>query len=435
MNPAQLHPSAAGSMKPSMRKWGNLRWWITALLFLSTVINYLDRQILSILARTIQDDLKISDLQYSYVVQAFLLAYTVAYLFAGRLTDYLGTRLSMAVFIVWWSVAGMMTSLSRGLLSLGFFRFLLGIGEPGNYTAAPKAVSEWFPPKERGLVVGIYTAGATLGATIAPPLIAYLASHFTWRAVFAVTGAAGLLWVVPWLWFYRRPEEHPSITDEELQHIQSNSTASSPDGAMPSEGRWRYVLGRRETWILMFGRMITDPVWYFYLFWFPKYLTDARHLSLAEVGRIAWIVYFAADAGCVLGGYLSGVLIKRGVIPVRSRIWVMSMSALLLPLSPLISSVPSPLMAVSIAAIAAFAHMSWLISLSTIIVDIYPKPVVGTVFGLVAAGSGFGGMISTDLVGRAVTFYSYAPVFLVMGFLHPIVYLFIRTIGRQEAAK
>lgn len=432
MNPAEIRPSAAGALKPSPPKWRNLRWWVAALLFLSTVINYLDRQILSILARTIQDDLRITDLQYSYVVQAFLFAYTVAYLFAGRLTDYLGTRVAMAAFVVWWSVAGMMTSLSRGLLSLGLFRFLLGIGEPGNYTAAPKAVSEWFPPSERGLVVGIYTAGATLGATIAPPLVASLSSHFTWRAVFLITGAAGLLWVVPWLWLYRRPEEHPRITDEELKHIQTSSTASSPEAGLPSEGRWRHVLRRRETWILMFGRMITDPVWYFYLFWFPKYLTDARHLSLAEVGRIAWIVYLAADIGCILGGYLSGALIKRGVVPVRSRIWVMAVSALLLPLSPLISSVPSPLMAVSIAAIAAFAHMSWLISLSTIIVDIYPKPLVGTVFGLVAAGSGFGGMISTGLVGRAVTFYSYAPVFLVMGFLHPIAYLFILTIGRAR---
>jgi ACS family hexuronate transporter-like MFS transporter len=182
----------------------------------------------------------------------------------------------------------------------------------------------------------------------------------------------------------------------------------------------------------MFGRMLTDPVWYFYLFWFPKYLTDARHLSLVEVGRIAWLVYLAADFGCLLGGYLSGVLIKRGVVPVRSRIWVMTLAAVLLPLSPLINTASTPLMAVSIASIAAFAHLAWQISLSTIIVDIYPKPLVGTVFGLVAAGSGFGGMLSTNLVGRAVTYYSYAPIFIVMGVLHPIAYLFIRTIRPQK---
>jgi ACS family hexuronate transporter-like MFS transporter len=411
-----------------------MRWWIIALLFFSTVINYMDRQNLSILARTIQDDLGISDLQYSYVVQAFLLAYTVSYLFAGRITDYLGTRASMAAFVIWWSIADMLTSLSRGLLSLGFFRFLLGVGEPGNYTAAPKAVSEWLPPKERALGIGIYTAGATLGAAIAPPLIAYLASQFHWRTVFLVTGSLGLIWVIPWLLIYRRPQEHPKITEEELRYIEDETGTAANSSDMPPEGRWRYILKRRETWILMLGRMLTDPVWYFYLFWFPKYLTDARHLTLAEVGRIAWMVYLAADIGCILGGWLSGKLIRRGVSPVRSRIWVMTLAAILLPLSPLINTVSTPLMAVMIASVAAFAHMAWLISLSTIIVDVYPKPVVGTVFGLVAAGSGFGGMLSTNLVGRAVTGYSYAPVFIVMGFLHPLVYLLIRTIRPPKPA-
>ncbi len=417
----------------TFRKIPNLRWWITGLLFFSTVINYMDRQNLSILARTIQDDLHITDLQYSYVVQAFLLAYTLSYLVAGRLTDYLGTRVSMACFVVWWAIADMSTSLSRGLLSLGFFRFLLGVGEPGNYTAAPKAVSEWFPPKERGLVIGIYTAGATLGATLAPPLIAFLGSRFHWRAVFLFTGSLGLLWVIPWLWLYRRPEEHPRLTEEEKRLLASDSTSTADaSDAMPPEGRWRYILTRRETWLLMIGRMITDPVWYFYLFWFPKYLSDARHLTLPQVGHIAWIVYLAADLGCILGGYFSGLLIKRGFTPVRSRLWVMGIAAVLLPLSPLINSAPTPLMAVCIAGIAAFAHLTWQISLSTLVVDLYPKPVVGTVFGLVAAGSGFGGMVSTNLVGRAVTYWSYAPVFVVMGFLHPVAYLMITCLRKRE---
>lgn len=202
MRSTEASSARAASINSRVRR---MQWIITALLFFSTVINYLDRQNLSILARTIQNDLHISDLQYSDVVQAFLLAYTLSYIVAGRITDWLGTRVSMAVFIVWWSIAGMLTALSRGAMSLGFFRFLLGVGEPGNYTAAPKAVSEWFPPKERALIVGIYTAGATLGATIAPPLVAYLASRFDWRMVFVVTGTLGLLWVVPWLLIYRTP--------------------------------------------------------------------------------------------------------------------------------------------------------------------------------------------------------------------------------------
>jgi ACS family hexuronate transporter-like MFS transporter len=413
----------------STRKIPHLRWWITVLLFFSTVINYMDRQNLSVLARTIQDDLRISDIQYSYVVQAFLLAYTVTYLFAGRLTDYLGTRLSMACFIVWWSLADMLTSLSRSVFSLGFFRFLLGVGEPGNYTAAPKAVSEWFPPGERSLVIGIYTAGATLGATIAPPVIAFLAAHFHWRAVFLFTGSLGLIWVIPWLWLYRRPEEHPRLTDEERWLIQYEDAGVAEDAGA---GRWRFILRRRETWLLLIGRLITDPVWYFYLFWFPKYLTDSRHLTLAEVGRIAWLVYLAADIGCIAGGYLSGWLIRRGLAPVKSRLYVMTIAAAMLPLSPLINSADSPLMAVGIASIAAFAHLAWQISLSTIIIDVFPKPLVGTVFGLVAAGSGFGGMLSTNLVGHAVTYYSYTPVFIVMGFLHPLAWLMLRFLKQSS---
>lgn len=406
-----------------MRKIPHLRWWIAGLLFLSTVINYMDRQNLSILARTIQNDLRISDVEYSYVVQAFLLAYTVTYIFAGRFTDWLGTRASMTLFIVWWSLADMLTSLARSAWSLAGFRFLLGMGEPGNYTAAPKAVSEWFPAKERGLVIGIYTAGATLGATIAPPVIAWLASLYGWRPVFLFTGSLGLIWVIPWLWLYRRPEEHPRITESERAYV------CAADAAVPLERfdhPWRSVLRRRETWVLMLARLITDPVWYFYLFWFPKYLADARQLSLIEVGKIAWIVYLAADIGCIAGGYLGGVLITRGMAPIASRLWIMGLAALILPLSPMVAFVPSPLVAVLIAALAALGHLAWQVTLGALVVDLFPKPLVGTVFGLVAAGSGFGGMLSSNLVGRVVTAMSYTPLFVAMGFLHPLAWLLVR---------
>jgi ACS family hexuronate transporter-like MFS transporter len=394
-------------------KPSSMRWWVAALLFSSTVINYMDRQNLSILARTIQNDLHITDIQYSYIVQAFLLAYTLTYIVAGRLTDWLGTRVSMAAFVAWWSIADMLTSLSRSALSLGCFRFLLGIGEPGNYTAAPKAVSEWFPPKERGLIIGIYTAGATLGATIAPPLVALVASRFGWRYAFVCTGSLGLIWLIPWLLVYRTPKESATASDERPQQ------QGSP---------WREILKRRETWLLLFARLLTDPVWYFLLFWFPKYLNDSRHLSLAQTGRIAWVVYLAADLGCLCAGYFSGVLIRRGFSPPSSRLRLMAVSAALLPLSPLVAFAPSALLAVLFAGIAAFGHLSWQTSLSTLIVDLYPKRLMGTAFGLVAAGSGLGGMLSTNLVGHVVTSFSYTPLFIAMGILHPLAWLLIRHI-------
>ncbi len=410
--------SAAAASAVSTTRPSPIRWWIAALLFASTVINYMDRQNLSILARTIQNDLHITDIQYSYVVQAFLLAYTLTYIVAGRLTDWLGTRLSMAAFVGWWSISDMLTSLSRSAFSLGCFRFLLGIGEPGNYTAAPKAVSEYFPPKERGLVIGIYTAGATMGATLAPPLVAFLAGTVGWRYAFVCTGSLGLIWLIPWLLIYRTPRD--SVAPQPAIRIADDRNV------------WREILQRRETWLLLFSRLITDPVWYFLLFWFPKYLNDSRHLTLAQTGKIAWIVYLAADLGCLSAGYFSGVLIRRGLSPASSRVRMMAFSVILLPLSPLVAYSPTALLAVLVASIAAFGHLSWQTSLSTLLVDIYPKRLLGTAFGIVAAGSGLGGMLSTNLVGRVVTNYSYTPLFIAMGLMHPLAWLLIRKVRKRS---
>jgi MFS transporter, ACS family, hexuronate transporter len=395
------------------------RWWIAALLFLSTIINYMDRQNLSILARTIQNDLKISDLQYSYVVQAFLIAYTLSYIVAGRLTDWLGSRVSMALFVGWWSIADVMTSLSRSATSLGFFRFLLGIGEPGNYTAAPKAVSEWFPPREQGLVIGIYTAGATLGAALAPPIVALAGMRLGWRFAFVCTGSLGLIWLVPWLIVSKRQRNLVDSSDYEAQQ--------------PAERHpWKAALGRSSTWLLLVARLVTDPVWYFYLFWFPKYLSDSRHLGLAELGRTAWVVYLAADLGALTAGYFSSQMIRRGILPAQARVRLMTASALLLLSSPFVAMAPTAQTAVLIASIATFGHLSWQTSLSSLILDLYPKRLVGTVFGIVAAGSGLGGLLSTGFVGYAVTHYSYAPVFVAMGVFHPLALLLIRPVRRHR---
>ena len=306
--------------------------------------------------------------------------------------------------------------LSRSALSLGFFRFLLGIGEPGNYTAAPKAVSEWFPPHEQGLVIGLYTAGATLGATVAPPLVALAATHFGWRFAFVCTGSMGPVWLALWLTIYKKPQT-------------TSTTESLPPVAHP----WKTILHCPQTWQFLVARLLTDPVWYFYLFWFPKYLTDSRHLSLLSVGKTAWVVYLAADLGCLAAGYFSAVLIRKGVMPARTRVRLMTISALLLPFSPLVAVAPTAWAAVFIASLATFGHLSWQTSLSSLILDLFPKRLVGTVFGIVAAGSGFGGMLSTGLVGFSVTHYSYTPVFLAMGILHPIALFLILPMRRHQA--
>ena len=273
-----------------------MRWWIVVLLFLAAVLNYVDRQTLSALAPTIQGDLNMDDNDYANVVNIFLVGYTIAYLISGRLADKLGTRTGMLIFVAWWSLANMLTAAARGATSLSFYRFMLGLGEAGIWPAASKAVSEWFPAKERGIAIGLYTMGATIGATLAPYVVIPLATHTYsqtmpvianilgqgtgWRLAFIITGFAGLLWLIPWLITYRKPEKSKLITASELQMIQeSEAKESSDDSETKNAWSWKQVLLFRGTWLLLIGRLITDPVWYFYQFWFPKYLTTDRGLN------------------------------------------------------------------------------------------------------------------------------------------------------------
>jgi ACS family hexuronate transporter-like MFS transporter len=429
MNRSAEHPS----VEHSRRQIPNLRWWIVGLLFLSSVINYVDRQTLSVLARTIQDDLGLSDLDYARVVQGFLLTYTVSYLVSGRITDWLGTRVSMVAFIIWWSLANIGTAFASSLLTLGLWRMLLGMGEPGNWTVGPKALSEWFPARERGLAYGIFTMGATIGATLAPPLIAWLALSYTWRGAFVITGVLGLLWVIPWVWLYHPPGAHPRLTDAERAIVPVVSAPRSDKTRGAEWALWRTLLTQRDTWLLLGSRVLTDPVWYFYLFWFPKYLTDTRGLSLLEVGRVAWVVYLAADLGALLGGWLSGRLIDRGYAPLTARKMVLRLAAMTILVGPLVAWAPSIPLVLVCAAGVALSQLAWQVTIGALIVDRYPPASVATAFGIVAAGSGFGGMVSTGVVGYLVTHYSYVPVFVGMAALHPLALALVWFVGRERS--
>src|SRR5262245_16536575 len=381
-----------------------LRWAILALLFAATVLNYVDRQTLSILASQVQKDLGIDDVGYARIVQAFLIAYALSYLGAGWVTDKLGAKLTLALFLGWWSLANMATGWVRNAAQLGFARLMLGVGEPGVYTAGPKAVAEHFPPAERGFAFGVYTAGAMVGATIAPPLIAWLALQYGWRAAFVATGAAGFGWLAIWVVVYRSPENGPPAP----------TTASIRRGP---------ILRDRSVWGLAIARMIADPVWYFYLFWFPKYLTDDRGMSLIQVASLAWIVYLAADIGSIGGGWTSGRLIRSGIRPVNSRLITMAGAAVLAPLGMLIASHPATGPTLALGALVAFAHLVFQVNMGVLVVDLYPMRNMATVFGLIAAGSALGGLVSTQFVGQLANAGNYSRVFLLMGLLHPLAWL------------
>jgi len=400
----------------------HLRWWIISLIFFASVLNYIDRQTLSILAPTIQKDLKLSNEDYAAVLNWFLVAYTIASLVSGRIVDKFGVRVSLALFVGWWSVANILTGFARSVTSLSIYRGLLGLGEAGNWTAAPKAVSEWFPARERGIAIGIYTLGATVGATLAPIIIVAIATGHSWQAAFVVTGVAGVVWLIPWLWLYRRPSEHPLITDAERTLIATGSPSDPAAANAESWGHWWQVFGRREVWLLIFGRMLTDPVWYFFQFWFAKYLYDGRGLDQKQLA-VTWVVYLAADVGVLAGGFLSGLLIKRQLAPSLSRLWVMLGCALLVPLAASIPHLGSLWLVLAVGMIAVLAHLAWLINLSALVVDIVPKPSLGFTFGVVATGSSLGGLMMNRAVGALVTDYSYDPAFHFMLLLHPLAWL------------
>lgn len=401
-----------------------LRWVIAAMLLLASVMNYVDRQALSILATTIQKELNISTMGYAYVGQAFLIAYTLAYLLSGRIVDRFGPRLAETGFIVWWSIANILTGFAAGLYSLVFFRGLLGLGEPGNYTAAAKSVAQWFPAKEKGVAVGLYTMGGTLGAALAAPLIAFLTILYGWRAAFYATGVLGM--IVAFLWFvvYRRPAEHPWLGDEERRYLSEQGVLDRGEasrGAIPL----RELLKLRAAWLIMAARMITDPLWYFYLLWFAKYMQDERGYSLADVGSRLWVVFVTADLGCLVGGWLPGYFIRRGSQPLRARLTVMAGVATILAFSAAVPWVPGQIFPLVLGSLFTFGALAWITNCVTLPIDVFPASAVGSVQGLIGTGGSLGGAISTGVIGYLVTNFSYAPVFAVMSLLHPLAFLMI----------
>lgn len=417
-----------------------LRWWVAFALFLAAVLNYIDRSILGILAPTIQKDLGISDNDYATVVNWFLVAYTIAYLLSGRVVDKLGVRLSFALFVGWWSVSNALTGFAHSLRQLSIFRFMLGLGEAGGFTASPKAVSEWFPPAERGVAVGFYSLGGAVGATLAPVLVATISAAYGWRWVFAVSPILAGLWLVFWLWLYRKPGEHPRLTDKErahlAEHIEATAAAEAAARAeprQPESALWKKVFSQPFVWRMMFARMLTDPVWYFYQFWMPKYLHSQHKVDQTGLA-IMWLVFLAADIGFLLSGFMSGRLIKRGTAAPEARLRIMFISACLVPVSFLIPAMQTVPMVIALGMLVAYAHTAWLSNLTSLVVDITPKPILGTAFGVIACGSTLGGIFMNKGVAWFVGHGSYDQCFYIMAFVHPAAFALLWGLRRRAAA-
>ncbi|WP_298477740.1 MFS transporter [uncultured Maribacter sp.] len=413
-----------------MKATKNLRWWIVATIFLATTINYIDRQALSVAAPVIREDLNLSNEQYSWIVSSFLLAYTIMQIVSGRLIDILGTKKGFTISIIWWSIANMLHAFGTGILSLGIFRFLLGMGEAGNYPAGMKAISEWFPKEERSKAVGILNMGPGFGAIIAPPLLVWLILTFGWKLSFVITGALGFLWLVLWRGIYYTPENHPKITNEELELILKKEK----DNFQKEQSPWLSFFKHKEVWGLALSRFVSDGAFYFFVFWLPSWLADVKEFSLTEIGMFAWIPFLFSDIGSFVGGWTGEKLIANGMSLNASRKWVLWIGAILVV--PVLGClyVQSPYVAIGLISISLFATQFKQSSLFTLPIDIFSKKDAASVWGISGSAGSLGAMLFTPVIGWLVDTISYAPVFTIVAFLHIIsailVMVFIPNIKR-----
>jgi ACS family hexuronate transporter-like MFS transporter len=399
-------------------KLKHLRWWIVGLLLCATMINYLDRQALSVAAPVIREKFSMTNADYSLIVQAFLLSYAIMQPIAGRIIDWLGTRVGFSLAVLWWGLANILTALASGVGSFRVFRFLLGVGEAGNFPASIKTVAEWFPAKERALATGVFNMGAGLGAIVAPPMIGWLIITYGWLAGFVATGILTLVWAPLWYIFYRRPHEHPWLASEELAAIRAGQEEAIDAGAV--KGSWKEMLTHKELWGCMIAKFLTDPVWWFYLFWLPDYLHSARGFSIKEIAMFAWLPFVTADIGCIFGGAISSFFIKRGMKVITARKAGLCICALMMPIALIAARVNNPYLALACISLATMGHQSWSSNLLTLPADLFPKRQVATAYGLAGAAGSWGGVVFTTYVGVWIDKFGYVPVFTLVGLLHLI---------------
>lgn len=399
-----------------MRFGNNLRWSIAGTIFLATTINYIDRQALSVAAPVIREDLGLSNEQYGWIVSAFLLAYTIMQILSGRLIDVLGTKKGFSLAVIWWSIANMLHAFSKGVASLGIFRFLLGIGEAGNYPAAMKAIAEWFPKNERSKAVGILNMGPGMGAIIAPPLMAWLILSFGWKMAFVITGSIGFLWLLLWKWIYHSPEEHPKLSATELQHIQAGRAQEEEASKTP----WLQYFKYREVWGAALARFVSDGAFYFFVFWLPSWLADEKGFTLTKIGLFAWIPFVLADAGSFTGGWANSALMKKGFSLDASRKWIIWIGAIFV--IPVLGClyIESAYWAIALISLALFATQFKQAALFTLPIDLFSKKDAASVWGITGSAGSFGAMLFTPVIGWLVDEISYSPVFVIVAFLHVI---------------
>ena len=420
--------STIAPVRPATSRY---RWVICALLFFATVISYVDRGVIGLLEKFLETEIGWDSVQYSYMTAGFQAAYAIGLIAAGGLTDRLGTRKAFSLAIVIWSLAAMFRGLAHTPLEFGIALFVLGLGEAANFPACIKTVAEWFPKRERALATGIFNSGANIGNIVTPIMVPFLTFTFTWRGTFVVTGFTGFVWLAFWLWIYRKPDQHPSVSPQELSLIHSDpveSTAKIP---------WARLFPCKETWAFAIGKFLTDPIWWFYLFWLPRYLQETFHLGLGDISLPVVVVYTISCFGSVGGGYISAYLLKRGYSLNAARKIAMLVCAL--AVVPVLYAPYSTNMwvVVGLVGLAAAAHQGWSANLFTLTSDLFPKAAVASIVGIGGMIGSLGGVLFQPATGYVVKLtHSYVPMFVVAGLAYLLALLIIQALSpRLEPAK
>jgi ACS family hexuronate transporter-like MFS transporter len=423
-------PNTVTSTASAATRIGRYRWVICALLFFATTINYIDRQVFGILGPELQKTFGWTAKDYTDIVFWFEVAYAIGLVSAGRVLDWVGTRMGYAASLMWWSAAAMLHALMSTIAGFSFARFLLGLGEAGNFPAAIKTVAEWFPRSERALATGIFNAGSNIGAIIAPLAVPVIYVTLGWQWAFIGTGAVGFVWLFFWFAIYRKPTEHPSLSAAELAHIQSDPPES------PVQVPWRTLFAYRQTWAFVIAKFLTDSIWRWYLYLLPMFFAQTFHLDIKNFGPPFLVIYLLADVGSIAGGWLSSHLIMRGASVNAGRKTAMLICALCVMPVALVTQLSNMWYAVLLVGLAAAAHQGWSANLFTTASDMFPKQAVGSVVGLGGMTGALGAMLILKITGYVLTATgSFTILFIIAGSAYVIALLIIHLlVPRLEPA-
>ena len=409
----------------------NVRWTVVTLIFFATTVNYIDRQVIGLLKPYIQDDLGWTEADYGYIVTAFQVAYGIGMLVCGRMLDRLGSKLGYSIAIIVWSLGAMLHAAVRSVTGFGAARAVLGLGEAGNFPAAVKVIAEWFPKRDRAYATGLFNSGTTIGAIIAPIIVTAITLEWGWRWAFIITGLLGFIWVVAWWLIYKSPEKNPKVNAAELAYIREQpENPESPDNPEYQESSvpWRELFRHRQTYAILFSRFVTDWVWWFFLFWTPDFLNKTHGVDLKATILPLIIIYTMSSIGGIYGGHVSSQFIKMGrSIDFARKTTILLFALLVLPLNA-VPYIHNIWIVVFIIGLATSTHQAWASNIFTIVSDVYPKQVVGSMTGISSVGGAVGGALASSFVGLILEWTgSYATIFMIASTMYILAWLILKT--------